>query len=49
MLKTKRDLDVEWLAKKPPRSDYPAWRIWLLEWGYAQKRLERERQKEVYG
>lgn len=42
----KRQLDAEWLARKP--ADYPSWRIWLLEWGYAQQRLERARQKELY-
>ncbi len=44
----KRQLDREYLGKRPERQDFAAWRLWLLDWGNAQQRLERARQKELY-
>jgi hypothetical protein len=44
----KRELDREWLGKRPDRAS-PAWSSWLLNWGYAQQALERARQKELWG
>jgi hypothetical protein len=44
----KRRLDAEWLAKRPARENFSDWRLWLLDWGAAQQRLERARQRELY-
>ena len=42
---TLAELNAHWLAKRPDRHNYQAWRIWLLEWSYAQDRLRREQRR----
>jgi hypothetical protein len=43
----KRELDAEWLGKRPDRSS-PEWSRWLIDWSHAQFALEKARQQELY-